>query len=349
MIHEKRIKHLEDHQFVLENKLQKNLGSCSAVSPWLNKYPMPKFSGHKRERSMRFLKDFERNISTIDISSNDFNYIIYACLEGIAREWRELVSQIQGIKTDALIDTGREITCISENFFENNKNKFKNCKILPIIGTSVVGATGVKPIKLKHQLYADLNVNDETHSCVFIIIYNPYINPLVTSLKKDRRVRICLDARKLNDIIINDYECAEPPEVLFQRCGGSKIMSTMDLTSNFWQIPLAEESKKYTAFLHEGKCYEFYVTPFGLKTSTAALVRTLEFVLNGLGNFCVTFIDDIFCASENVHQHLLHLELLFHRLMENNLTINLEKSHFFRSEVKFLGHILTSTGIKPDS
>ena len=34
--------------------------------------------------------------------------------------------------------------------------------------------------------------------------------------------------------------------------------------------------------------------------------------------------------------------------MENNLTINLGKSHFFRSEVKFLGHVLTSTGIKPD-
>ena len=174
-----------------------------------------------------------------------------------------------------------------------------------------------------------------------------YINPLVTSLKKDGCNRICLDARKLNDIMINDYECAEPTEVLFQRCGGSKIMPTMDLTSSFWQIPLAEESKKYTAFLHEGKCYEFCVTPFGLKTSIAALVRALDFVLNGLGNFHLSFID-IFCASENVHQHLLHLELLFHSLMENNSTINLEKSHFFRSEVKCLRHILTSTEIKPD-
>ena len=86
MIHGKRIKHLEDHQFVLENKLQRNLGSSSAVSSWLNKYPMPKFSGHKRERLMKFLTDFERYISAIDINTDNFNYIVYASLEVIARE-----------------------------------------------------------------------------------------------------------------------------------------------------------------------------------------------------------------------------------------------------------------------
>ena len=80
----------------------------------------------------------------------------------------------------------------------------------------------------------------------------------------------------------------------------------------------------------------------------ATMVRAVDFVLNGLGNFYLTSTDNIFCASENVRQHLLHLKLLFDRLMENNLTINLEKSHLFRSEVKFPGHVSTSTGIKPD-
>ena len=60
--------------------------------------------------------------------------------------------KIQGIETDALIDTHSEIMRVSENFFKNNKNEFKNWKILPIVGTSVVGATGGKPIKLKHHL-----------------------------------------------------------------------------------------------------------------------------------------------------------------------------------------------------
>ena len=55
--------------------------------------------------------------------------------------------KIQGVKTEALIDTRSEITCISENFFKNNKNKFEEYRIFPIVGTSVVDARGVKPIK----------------------------------------------------------------------------------------------------------------------------------------------------------------------------------------------------------
>ena len=68
MAHERRIKNFENHQFALEDKLQINPGSSSAVLPWLNKYPMPKFSRQKRERPMRFLKEFERYIIIIYFS-----------------------------------------------------------------------------------------------------------------------------------------------------------------------------------------------------------------------------------------------------------------------------------------
>ena len=112
--------------------------------------------------------------------------------------------KIQGVETEALIDTGSEITCISENFFENNKNKFKSCEILPIVGTSVVGATGVKPVKLKHQLYADLNLNEETYSCVFIII--PKLNKnciLGADLLKKFKGRIDMEE---NNIVLRNED-----------------------------------------------------------------------------------------------------------------------------------------------
>ena len=65
---------------------------------------------------------------------------------------------------------------------------------MPIVSRTVVGATGVKPIKLKHQLYADLNLNEETYSCVFIII--PKLNKICildADLHKKLKGRIDMD------------------------------------------------------------------------------------------------------------------------------------------------------------
>ena len=175
-----------------------------------------------------------------------------------------------------------------------------------------------------------------------------YINPIVPVIKKDGTIRLCLDARKLNEILIEDWECPEPAEILFQKCKGTKVMSSLDMTSSFWQVPLENNSKQYTAFQHRGKSYEFNVVPFGLKTSTAALVRGLDKALQGIGDHIISFVDDTLITSESTQQHLEHLEEILTRLERNNLTLNLNKSHFFKKETKFLGFILTTDGIKPD-
>lgn len=186
----------------------------------------------------------------------------------------------------------------------------------------------------------DMNIIQRSNS--------PYINPLVPVKKKDGSIRLCLDARKLNDLMIEDWECPETAEVLFQGCSGVEKMSTLDLTSSFWQIQLHPASRKYTAFQHRGKTYEFKVVPFGLKTSTAALVRGLDQALRGIGEQVIVFIDDILLKSDSEAEHLEHLEQLLRRLKEVNLTINLKKSRFLQEQVKFLGFILTTKGIQPD-
>lgn len=107
----------------------------------------------------------------------------------------------------------------------------------------------------------------------------PYINPLVVIAKKDKEVRLCLDARQVNKIMQPDHECAQSSEILFQKCQNVKFMSILDSTASFWQIPLHPDSYKYTAFQYNANCHEFTVTPFGLKTSLASLVRGLDMVV----------------------------------------------------------------------
>lgn len=131
-------------------------------------------------------------------------------------------------------------------------------------------------VKEEIQRILDMDVIERSKS--------PYLNPIVPVIKKDGTVRLCLDAWKLNEVLIEDWERPEPAEMLFQRCRGVKVMSSLDMTSSFWQVPLDPSSRKYTAFQHQGKIYEFRVVPFGLKTSTAAPVRGLDHALQGIGD-----------------------------------------------------------------
>ena len=73
-------------------------------------------------------------------------------------------------------------------------------------------------------------------------LISPYSNPLVVVIKKDGRVRLCLDARKINQIIILDRESPEPINEIFQKFSGVKYMTSLNLTAGYWQVPLAVES-----------------------------------------------------------------------------------------------------------
>ena len=56
-------------------------------------------------------------------------------------------------------------------------------------------------------------------------------------------------------------------------------MTSLDLTAGYWQVPLAAESRRYTAFLFNGKNYQFKRLPFGLNTSVASFIKCLDMIL----------------------------------------------------------------------
>ena len=120
--------------------------------------------------------------------------------------------------------------------------------------------------------------------------------PGVVVIKKDGRVRLCLDARRINQIIIPDQESPESINEIFQKFSGVKYMTSLDLTAGYWQVPLAEVSRKYTAFLFNGKNYQFRRLPFGLNTSVASFIKW--------------YVNDTLIASRTFEEHLDHLSLI---------------------------------------
>ena len=66
----------------------------------------------------------------------------------------------------------------------------------------------------------------------------------------------------------------------------------------------------------------------------------------GVKENTIIYIDDCLCYSTNVCTHLENIEALLENLLAANLTINLEKSQFFRKEIAYLGYQLTTNGIR---
>lgn len=122
-----------------------------------------------------------------------------------------------------------------------------------------------------------------------------------------------------------------------------KYIISFDLTSGFFQIPLHENSQKYVAFSVFGRVYNFIRLPFGLSISSSEFIKCLYQVLGKeILEWVIVYIDDLAICSKNLEEHMRWIKLLFHKLRDGNLTLELSKSKFtakvFRISNKLQGY-----------
>jgi len=178
---------------------------------------------------------------------------------------------------------------------------------------------------------------------------SPYSIPIIPVFKKNGEVRLCLDARKINDIIIPDCERPLTIDTILAKFKKVKYMSTLDLRSGYWQVELEEDSRAPCSFLINGKNYSYKRLPFGLNISGAEFQKSMETVLEPYTNEFVTiYVDDILITSDSLEQHLDHIRTVLQRFKNYGVTVNLDKCQFFKQTVPFLGHVITTNGIKMD-
>lgn len=114
-------------------------------------------------------------------------------------------------------------------------------------------------------------INQLVKDEILEISSSPILNPLTVVTKEDGKIRLCLDARKVNQFTIPDHERTPPLQELLQRFNGARYITSLDLSSAYLQIDLHEESRKYTAFLFDSTGYQFKRVPYGFKKSLPGL------------------------------------------------------------------------------
>ena len=113
---------------------------------------------------------------------------------------------------------------------------------------------------------------------------------------------------------------------------------------------MEEEDKSKTAFsVGSLGFFECNRMAFGLTNAPATFQRLMERCMGELNlKECLIFLDDILIISVTFEEHIKRLNAVFSRLHEHGLKLKASKCEFFKSSVKYLGHVVSENGVETD-
>ena len=178
---------------------------------------------------------------------------------------------------------------------------------------------------------------------------SPWCNAVVLVRKKDGSLHFCIDFRRLNALTIKDSHPLPRICETLESLARAAHYSTFDLNSGFWQVPMDEESKQYTAFtLGSMGLYECESMPFGLCNAAPTFQRLMQNCLGKLNlTYCLIYLDDVIVFSETPEENLQRMHVVFNRLREHGLKLKPSKCDVFKSEINYLAHHVSQKGVLP--
>ncbi|GBO17146.1 Transposon Ty3-I Gag-Pol polyprotein [Araneus ventricosus] len=160
-----------------------------------------------------------------------------------------------------------------------------------------------------------------------------------------REPRPCIDYRRLNSSIRNQYFPLPNIEERVERVSAAKFITVIDLAKSYWQIPLSKRAQRYAAFVTNFGTYVPLRMPFGLVNAPYFFSKLMSQVLENCESFAVPYLDDIAIYSNNWEDHLKHVNEVLKRIGDANLTIKPSKCKFAQNRTKYLGHVGRRTEI----
>ena len=174
-----------------------------------------------------------------------------------------------------------------------------------------------------------------------------WVNSMVTVIKSDGSVRICLDPRDLNKAILREHYPMKTIEEIVPKMQNAKVFSKLDAIKGFWQMKIDEKSQKLCTFNTPFGRYSFKRLPFGIKSAPEVYQRTISEMVENIDG-CEAIVDDICIWGENLKQHDERLRKVLDKCREYDLRLNFDKCEFRKDSITYVGHQLTSEGVKPD-
>lgn len=212
--------------------------------------------------------------------------------------------------------------------------------------TPVIHGPRRQPRALIPKIKAKLNEMECEKHITKVTEPTDWVSSMVVVIKGEK-IRICIDPKDLNKAIRREQYPIPTVEEVVSGMPGAKVFSVLDAKSGFLQIKLDYESSLLTTFNTPVGRYRWLRLPFGIRSAPEIYQRIMDTMLEGIPG-CRAVMDDILIAAKNPVEHDEILTRVMQRAKSWNLKLNFEKCHIRKSEVKYVGHLVTAQGLKPD-
>ena len=244
-----------------------------------------------------------------------------------------------------------DLLCKFHHRFSKDGSDLGRVTIDPL---KIVLKPGAHPVKQRPYRYspvlqqkAQIEIDKLLVAGVLRRSYSNWASPLVVVAKANGGVRLTVNYKKLNAMSVIPKLPMPIVEDLLADLSSSKVFSTMDLVSGFFQCSIHEDSIPLTAVITSTGLYEFMSVPQGLSTSPGWFQSVMARVCENLERVRL-FVDDIIVFSRDGAEHVKDLERFFERMVKFNLKLAPKKTNLGVKQVIFLGHKVTAEGVWPD-
>ncbi|CAC5384425.1 unnamed protein product [Mytilus coruscus] len=207
-------------------------------------------------------------------------------------------------------------------------------------------------VAIKEKLHSELERLTKLEIIKPVSTPTPWVSSLVTVVKPDK-LRICIDPKHLNQQLKRSHYPLPTIDDLLTELSRAKVFSVVDAKNGFWHVELDEESSLLTTFNTPFGRYRWLRMPFSLSSAPEEYQRRQDQTVEGLPGVR-SIVDDILIYGEGdteeeaIDDHDRKFRALMERCRERNLKLNKEKLKLKLKEVRFIGHLVTSEGLKPD-
>ena len=190
--------------------------------------------------------------------------------------------------------------------------------------------------------------------------HGPWAAALVPVRKKNGGWRFAVDYRRLNAITVKDARpVANLNDKLAQLKGEAgkplKYWASMDLSEAYHSVPVKEEDKDKTAVITPLGLFRFNRMTFGFCNAPQTFHQVVQLLEKGmfeknpiLAKTILLYFDDAILGGHDFDALLAKIELFLECVEELGLRIQPRKCSIGTNELKWLGHTISSEGIKPD-